>query len=51
MLATLLRDNPRYKIYWPLHQLYRERHDALLGLFPLLSDATQRPGAYWIEVM
>jgi len=51
MLDALLRGNPRYRLFLPLHQVYRERRDQLEALFPMLSAAGQRPSAYWIEVM
>lgn len=50
MLSTLMRDNPRYRILFPLHQLYRQRRAPLQALFPLLEDPAHVPGAYWIEI-
>lgn len=50
MLAAMLDGNPRYKITYPLHQLYRERREVMQSLFPLLKEEQHRPGAYWIEV-
>lgn len=50
MLSALVQDNPRYKIMYPLHQLYRQRRNDIQGLFPLLSRPEHRPGAYWLKV-
>ena len=51
VLSALVQDNPRYKIKYPLHQLYRQRRDRLQRLFPLLSQPEHRPGAYWLEII
>lgn len=50
LLAAVLQGSDRFAIRYPLHQLYRERREALQALFPLLSDERHRPGAFWIEV-
>lgn len=50
MLSAMLQDNPRYKIRFPLHQLYRQRREEMQRLFPLVRETNQRPGAYWVEV-
>lgn len=50
VLSALVQDNPRYEIKYPLHQLYRQRRDALQRLFPLFSQPEHRPGAYWLEI-
>lgn len=49
MLSALLQGGTRFRIRFPLHQLYRERREALQALFPLLEDPRHRPGAFWIE--
>ena len=51
MLAAMLNGNARYKILYPLHQVYRERRESMQDLFPLLSEAHHRPGAFWITVV
>lgn len=50
MLSALLQDAPRYRIRYPLHQLYRQRRTKAEHLFPLLGQPGHRPGAYWIEI-
>lgn len=51
MLAALIQDNPRYRVRYPLHQLYRERSKAMHQLFPRLADESgYKPGAYWLEI-
>ena len=50
MLAALVQDNPRYRVRYPLHQLYRERSDDMHQLFPRLAEPGYKPGAYWIEI-
>ena len=51
MLSALLQDAPRYRIRYPLHQLYRQRRAETERLFPLLGQTGHRPGAYWIEIL
>lgn len=50
MLEVMLRDNPRYRVVWPIHQLFRERNAELSQIFPLVVNPSHRPGAFWIEV-
>lgn len=51
MLAALVQDNPRYLVRYPLHQLYRDRSDIMYQLFPRLTEAGHRPGAFWLEIL
>lgn len=51
MLSAMLRGNPRYRIKYPLYQLFRQRRDTMENLFPLLSEGGHRPGAYWLEIL
>ena len=51
LLSALIQDNPRYRVLYPLHQLYRERQLEVSALFPLLKNPNHRPGAYWLEIM
>ena len=50
MLSAMLQDNARYKVRFPLHQLYRERREDMQRMFPLLAEPYHRPGAYWIGI-
>ena len=50
MVAALVESSPRYRIRYPLHQLFRQRREDLQRLFPLLGDSGFGPGAYWLEV-
>lgn len=51
MISALVQGSQRYKVVFPLHQIYRERRKEMDALFPLLVRPNQRPGAYWLEIV